>query len=255
MKKRVGIAAGVLACVILLAGAFPLAALSFWVDGETGGVFTGYNDVQIPSDSEADPGTRFSLAEDLEPSPVWFYRLQAGVDIGRHSIFGLYAPLTVESTGKPGKEISFKEKTFSADSNLTGTFVFNSYRLSYTYSFLYLPELELAAGLTGKVRDAYIELENGEKSPARKNLGFVPLIHLYARWHFAPPFSLMLDGDGLAAPQGRAEDFLLALVYSLDEKTDIRLGYRVLEGGSDGAGGVYTFSMFHYASLGIRRSF
>jgi hypothetical protein len=255
MKKRVCGAAWLFASLLLFTGTFPLAALSFWVDGETGGVFTGYNDVQIPSDSEDDPGTRFSLAEDLEPSPVWFYRLQAGVDIGRHSIFGLYAPFTVESTGKADKDISFKKKTFPEGSDLTGTFKFNSYRLSYTYSFFRRPEIELAAGLTGKVRDAYIKLENDERSAARTNLGFVPLIHLYARWHFAPPFSLLLDGDGLAAPQGRAEDFLLALDYSLDEKTDIRLGYRLLEGGSDGAGGVYTFSMFHYASLGIRRRF
>jgi hypothetical protein len=36
---------------------------------------------------------------------------------------------------------------------------------------------------------------------------------------------------------------------------ELRLGYRILEGGSDGGGSVYTFSMFHYATMGIRWKF
>ena len=232
-------------------GAEEAGGLSFWADAETGAVFTGYNDVQIP----ADTGTRFSLAEDLTPAPVWFYRLQAGADYRRHGISVLYAPLLVESTGSYDEDIDFYEKTFAASTDITATYKFNSYRLGYTYTFVERPSFVFAAGLAGKIRDAYIALENDNTDAKRTDLGFVPLIRLSARWNFAPRLSLLLEGDGLAAPQGRAEDFLLAFLYSPDEKTELRLGYRILEGGSAGGGSVYTFSMFHYLGVGIRRRF
>ena len=252
MKKRVFLSIAIL-LIFFPAALAALPPVSFWVDAETGAAFTGYNDVQIP----ADTGTRFSLADDLEADPVWFYRLQAGLDIGRHSAFVLYAPLLVESTGTSSANIVFYGKNFTAGTELTGTYKFNSYRFTYAYSFVRQPRFLFAAGLTGKVRDAYIKLEDdaGGISSKRTDLGFVPLIHLKLQWFATPQFSLLLEGDGLAAPQGRAEDFLLAAVYSPRPDMELRLGYRILEGGSDGGGSVYTFSMFHYAAAGIRWKF
>jgi hypothetical protein len=237
-------------CIVSAVFTLPAAALpvSFWFDAESGAAFTGYNDVQIP----ADTGTRFSLADDLSPETIPFLRLQAGIDFGRHSVFGLYAPLTVESSGIPDENIDFYGETFSSTDELTATYVFNSYRITYAYTFIENEKLSLAAGLTGKIRDASIAVSDGTVEAKRSNLGFVPLIHLSAEWFFAPRFSLLLAGDGLAAPQGRAEDFLLAAVYSAAPDLDLRLGYRLLEGGSDGGGSVYTFSMFHYLSAGVR---
>lgn len=252
MKLKTSIARTVLALLLALPAAQLAAApLSFWIDAESGAAFTGYNDVQIP----ADTGTRFSLADDLSPEAVWYYRLQAGVDIGRHSVFGLYAPLLVESTGTASENIDFYGEIFTAGTPLTGTYKFNSYRLTYAYTFLRDSSFELAAGLTGKIRDAYIALDDGSTESKRTDLGFVPLIHLSAQWNFAPQFSLLLKGDGLAAPQGRAEDFLLALIYSPQPDLDLRIGYRLLEGGSDGGGSVYTFSMFHYLGAGVQWRF
>jgi len=239
--------------VFLLVPVSILTALpvSFWIDAETGAAFTAYNDVQIP----ADTGTRFSLADDLSPDTAWFYRLQAGIDIGRHSVFALYAPLKVVSSGTAGEDIDFYGESFSTGTDITGTYVFNSYRLTYAYTFLETPRLALAAGLTGKIRDAYISLDDGTVESKRTDLGFVPLIHFSARWFFMPNFSLLLKGDGLAAPQGRAEDFLLALTWSSVPDLDLRIGYRLLEGGSDGGGSVYTFSMFHYLGAGVQWRF
>jgi hypothetical protein len=57
------------------------------------------------------------------------------------------------------------------------------------------------------------------------------------------------------SPFGRAEDALLALQYHATHTTTLRLGYRILEGGSAGGGGVYTFSAFHYVTAGIRVEF
>lgn len=221
--------------------------LEFWLDAESGAAFTGYNDVQIPSDT----GTLFSLADDLEAAPVWYYRLRAGAELGRHGLSLLYAPLIVESTGTFDQVVDFYDgSSFVAGDEITGTYKFNSYRLTYSYTFLDSAAFRLAAGLTGKIRDAYIALDDGSQEAKRTDLGFVPLIHLSMRWNFAPVFSLLLEGDGLAAPQGRAEDFQLALLYRPDQRSEFRIGYRLLEGGSDGGGKVYTFSMFHYLSAG-----
>jgi len=222
--------------------------LTFWFDIEGGGFDTIYNNVQIP----AETGTRLSLTEDLSAKIQLYYRLQAGVDAGRHSVFVLYAPLLAESTGTPDTDIDFYGETFSSGTPLTGKYKFNSYRLTYAYALIKNPSFELYAGLSGKIRDAYISLDNGTVSSKRTDLGFVPLIHLAVQWFFAPDFSLLLRGEGLAAPQGRAEDFQLALTYSPSPKIELRLGYRLLEGGSDGGGSVYTFSMFQYLGAGVR---
>ena len=65
-------------------------------------------------------------------------------------------------------------------------------------------------------------------------------------------FSLLLDGDALVSPYGRAEDLLAALQYRVSERATLRLGYRVLEGGADGGGNVYTFALFNYLTAGLR---
>jgi hypothetical protein len=229
-------------------GAATISASPFWIDLETGAAFTGYNDVRIP----ADVGTFFSLADDLDPKPVWFYRIQAGAELGRHGIVLLYAPLLVKSTGSIDKNVTFYGKDFTAGTPLDGTYKFNSYRLTWRYTLVDNGTIRFAAGLTGKIRDAYIELKDGTESSRRTDLGVVPLIHLDFIWNMSQRLALTLTGDGLAAPQGRAEDFLLALIYRPQDDLELRIGYRLLEGGSDGGGSVYTFSMFHYATAGVR---
>ena len=73
-----------------------------------------------------------------------------------------------------------------------------------------------------------------------------------AEWSFAKPWSILVDADALVTPFGRAEDVLAALQYHISDSVAVRLGYRLLEGGSGGEGGnVYTFALFHYATAGI----
>jgi hypothetical protein len=64
----------------------------------------------------------------------------------------------------------------------------------------------------------------------------------------------LLDGDALAAPQGRAEDVQIAVTYKVSENLQVRAGYRILEGGADNDG-VYNFVLFHYASIGLSYTF
>ncbi|MBK8644916.1 MAG: hypothetical protein IPN15_22695 [Saprospiraceae bacterium] len=73
-------------------------------------------------------------------------------------------------------------------------------------------------------------------------------------WKVDDKFGLLLDGDALAAPQGRAEDVLIAATYNFSKNFSIRAGYRILEGGADNDR-VYNFALFHYASVGISYTF
>jgi hypothetical protein len=80
-------------------------------------------------------------------------------------------------------------------------------------------------------------------------VGFVPILHFRLLWKFNPNVAFLLDGDALAAPQGRAEDVLAALKMRVSDQLDLKLGYRILEGGADNDT-VYNFSLINYASIG-----
>jgi hypothetical protein len=101
-----------------------------------------------------------------------------------------------------------------------------------------------------KVRDARIKLNSDNQSDEKISVGLVPLFNLSAQYKFDDKLSVKLIGDGLFASQGRAFDFHLAGMYQASDRVSVRVGYRLLEGGSDGSS-VYGFSLLHYASLGI----
>ena len=54
----------------------------------------------------------------------------------------------------------------------------------------------------------------------------------------------------MAAPQGRAEDVLAAVLFRLSPALTIKAGYRLVEGGADNKE-VYTFALIHYAAIGL----
>jgi len=221
------------------------------LDFETGAVFTGYNDVRIPGDV----GTFFSLKDDLIPETEFFYRLRLNYTIkSRHTFSLLYAPLETTSEGSVTNDIFFEGVVFPANTDLIGTYKFNSYRLTYRYDIVLKPRIEFGLGLTAKIRDAKIALSSPELQSEKTNVGFVPIINFRLLWKLGDKFGLLLDGDALAAPQGRAEDVQLAATYTLSDSFRIRAGYRILEGGADNAE-VYNFALFHYASFGISYTF
>ena len=84
----------------------------------------------------------------------------------------------------------------------------------------------------------------------KTNTGFVPLINFDVLWKVTDRFNLVLNGDALAAPQGRAEDVLCAFQYSISPRMRFRIGYRILEGGAD-VEEVYSFTLLHYLVTGI----
>lgn len=222
-----------------------------WVDAELGLVFTHYNSIRIPGDS----GTRFSLASPFEQESTVSARVRVGYDfLDRHSLSALVAPLTVRYTGKLEKDTTFAGVTFPKDSSVDATYRFNSYRLTYRYALVQEKQGRLALGLTGKIRDAEIRLQTDTERGSKANVGFVPLIHLYALYEPQKSLFFLLEADALAAPQGRAFDVLVAIGYRISKDLSLRLGYRFLEGGSD-SDEVYNFSFFHYTTVGLQYRF
>ncbi len=237
--------------VILLFFIVSVANAQALIDLEAGAVFTGYNDVRIPGDD----GTRFSFSDDLESETSLFYRVRLNYTIkNRHTISLLYAPLHTQSTGRISKNIQFEDVLFPANTEITGDYKFNSYRLTYRYGIVKKEKIEFGLGLTAKIREARIALSSEALDAEKTNVGFVPIINFSLLWNINNQFGLLFEGDALAAPQGRAEDVLLALTYKITDQLKIRGGYRMLEGGADNDE-VYTFSLFHYAVLGLSYSF
>ena len=221
------------------------------LDFETGFVSAGYNDVRIPGDQ----GTLFSLTDDLLSASSFFIRLRAEYKIReRHNLSLLYAPLSVKSDGHLPYDVSFAGEIFPADSALDAIYKFNSYRLTYRYDIVLKPKVEFGLGLTAKIRDAAISLSSPGYFAEKTNVGFVPIINFRLLLNMDERLSFLLEGDALAAPQGRAEDILLAARYKLTDQVLMRVGYRLLEGGADNDE-VYNFSMFHYGSLGFTYTF
>jgi len=241
---------------LLLNATFFLFILSFnvlslngqaFLDLETGAIGTGYNNIRIPGDQ----GTLFSLKDDLISKTEIFFRLRANYTIkSRHTLSLLYAPLETVSNGSVPNDIIFEGVTFPANTDLKGTYKFNSYRLTYRYEIVQKPKFEFGLGFTAKIRDAKIALVSAVIKSEKTNVGFVPIINFRMLWKMDEKIGILLEGDALAAPQGRAEDVLIAATYRLSDRLGFKAGYRILEGGADNDE-VYSFALFNYASVGL----
>jgi hypothetical protein len=220
----------------------------FFLDVEGGMAFPGYNDVQVPNDGT---GTRFSLTGVLDVEPEFIYRLRAGMTTGKHTFFLFAAPLRLEGTGTLDETVEFAGSEFQAGETVDGLYRFDSYRLTWRYLLMDSNVFSFSGGLTAKIRDAEIRLESGGRSAFTDNTGFVPLLSFDLRWRpGCHPVSLLLEGDALVGPQGRAEDVFLGVLYSPSSRIDLRTGYRIVEGGAD-VESVYNFTMVSFVTAGI----
>jgi hypothetical protein len=239
-----------LSCLLVLALVAPAVA-HWYVDVEAGPVFSGYNDVRIPGDT----GTLFSLTDTLHAQTAFAYRVRLSKTFGdRHWVSVLVAPLCVESRGTLNQSVFFAGMLFPAgEDTLIGLYRFDSYRLTYRYGLVRARRFSLDLGLTAKIRDAEIRLEyvsESDSGASKKNIGFVPIVSFRADWSLGSRFGLVLDGDALGVPQGRAADVTAALRVGFGDRVDARVGYRLLEGGSD-VDEVYGYALFHYAVAGV----
>jgi len=221
------------------------------IDIESGLAFSGYNDVRIPGNT----GTDISLSQDLEAKSTAFGRLRLGIELSdRHQLSLLIAPLRFESSGTLDRDVDFNGVRFDSGIHLNSLYRFDSYRVTYQYTLFNNEGIRVGIGLTGKIRDASIRIENASVHSEKTNTGFVPLINFAIDWRLYSKLGLIFEGDALAAPQGRAEDVQLAIYGKPSNHLRLRLGYRVLEGGADNDE-VYNFALVHYVSAGVSWTF
>jgi hypothetical protein len=236
----------------VLAVLFPAAHASAGVEAEVEAsvVIASRNDTGIPGDG----GTRFSLVDDLSTSLAPAFRLRLGYRIAdRHLITALYAPLQVNARGSLDRNVEFSGESYPAGTPLLAVYRFDSYRLTYRYSIVWAEGLDIAAGFTAKIRDAETSLY-GVEARRKTNTGFVPLVNAHIAWRPGNgAFGIVLDIDALAAPQGRAEDVLLAATWAFHQGLELRAGYRMVEGGADNDE-VYSFAWLHYVVVGLGMS-
>ena len=234
---------------------FPFSVFSqLTVTVESGMAFTQYNDVRAPN-GDTNQGSLFSLADDFQDiqTPLYFRAEAKYLINSKHTVEITAVPLTVESEGFEGSSILFENEAFEG-SNINGKYQFNTYRLSYRYRIVNRPKFLMDLGASLLVRDAAITISQNDREVSNTDLGFVPLVSLYTEYVINPKFQVILKGDALVGPVGRAEDFFLGLQYTPSEKIGLKAGYRLIEGGAD-VDQVYNFAFFHFASLGLAYTF
>ena len=248
MRVRVAAAAAV---AMVVAATAARAQDRVRIDVEGGAAISGYNDVRIPGDS----GTLFSLTDDLSSDAESFWRVRADLRLApRHVVSALVAPLRIDASGRFNRPVAFAGAVFGAGEPVKGLYVFNSYRLTYRWEPVQTTNWLVGVGLTAKVRDAETRLTSGGINARTTNVGFVPLVNFKVERRLGDRASLLLEGDALAAPQGRAEDVFAGVAWRAGRHLSFKAGYRVLEGGADNDT-VYTFALVHYLSAGVILTF
>jgi len=234
-------------CLTVVPAAEAAGEQKYNFEFEIGPVWQSRNDARVPNET----GTKFSLRDIQGSGPFAAGRVQFDYALNpKHEFRFLAAPLTISETGDLREPVFFAGEWFAAGPGVHATYQFNSYRVTYRYRIYKGDRWTWKLGVTGKVRDAKIELRDRTTSAVDKDLGFVPLIHLDGEYRFAPKWKLNLNMDGLAAPQGRAFDVAIKLKYDLSKNWTVAAGYRTLEGGAD-VDSVYTFAWLHYVAASI----
>lgn len=238
-----------LASLLVVAFAPPAAGQNDWdrfgIELETGPVWQGRNDVQIPGDT----GTRYSFKDLTSSGPYPAGRLTFDWNPRqRHGFRFIVSLLEFDDRGTFDQPVLFNGTPFAPGVSTRGTYKFNTYRAGYRYLFFSTDSWRMQAGVTILVRDAKIELEQDGVRASDSDFGFVPLLTFSANWAFAPRWTAMFDFEGLAGGPGRALDLALKVRYDLSGQWHVGVGYRTLEGGVD-SDDVYNFSWFHYALL------
>jgi hypothetical protein len=225
--------------------AYSLSSFNF----ELGSAQNSFNQVKIDGKN----GTFFNLRPALNSSD--YYRVSFIHKFkSSNGIRFLYAPLKFNGEKIFNKDIYFNGELFPSNQKTEAQYQFNSYRATYFREIISQRTLLFRIGGTIKVRDAFIELKQTDRSKARKSTGLVPLVYAYTKYQFENNFLLTLDFDGLVAPQGRAFDVGLMFGYYFNPTFQIDVGYRMLEGGADNEK-VYNFSQINYFFTAVQLNF
>jgi hypothetical protein len=204
------------------------------------------NDVRVPGDATlvdfrdlAGRGTRFSGRGTL------LYRFDRD-----HGLRLVAAPFQQSGTGTLPQTTFFAGETFQPGVATRGDYKFNSYRASYwrRWNIGDPDRNDFRAGITLKVRDARVALAQGETAAEFTDVGLVPLVHLGGSRSLGRDWRLILDFDGLWAPQGRAFDIGVFAAHRVGSKAELILGIRTLDGGANNPRTYNQANVLYYTS-------
>lgn len=236
---------GILLCILL--PALSNADSRWAAELEGGWVWPGRIDVRIPGDE----GTRFSFRNDLDVDNTAYARGRLfWKPAERHTLIATLVPLEVSARGEFRRDTRFADTVFAAGTPVRASYRFNNYRLTYRYHLIQSGPWDLELGGTAFIRDARVKVSSLDQTDSDDDLGFVPLLHMRAAYQVTPAWSGILEGDALAAPQGRAVDLFIGAEVQCTS-LHAGFGYRILEGGADNDT-VYTFALFHHATAYLR---
>ena len=208
------------------------------------------NDVRVPGS-----GSNVDYRSLIGANPGAAFRLTG---VGRFDSDSgwrvVYAPLSISATGQFSSAKSFNGTTFAAGVDTRGGYRFDSYRLTYWRRAKGDSRSEWRFGWTLKVRDAEVSLSQPGTATRFKNTGIVPLLHFGGVRAIGERTDLVVDFDGLVAPQGSALDLAMFLRYRLDDRTGVFGGFRMLYGGADNDA-TFNLAAFGYLTLGVSRKF
>lgn len=242
--RRWQLIVGLVTAAFAMPTASPAAEPAFAIELEAGPVWQSGNTVQIPNDQD---GTRFSLEQLVGSGPWPAARLYFNWDINeRHGLRLVVAPLSYTESGVFDETVNFNGAIFLPGLPTEATYKFNSWRLGYRYRFHQGKRWTWWVGATANIRDAKIELQQGNTTSRDTDVGFVPLLYLSGTVKIAPRWRMVFDFEGLAGGPGRVEDLALKFAYDISERWSVTGGYRTVEGGAD-VDAVYNFAWFNSA--------
>jgi len=218
---------------------------------ESGSVTTGYNDVRVPN-GDQNAGTLFSFTDDFESDEsVIFFRGELAYTINnKHTLEATAVPLTRNYNINTDREINFAGNSFQGE-GITGSYQFNTYRFSYRYRLVNRAKFKFDLGASLLVRDARIALTQSGLTSDDTDLGYVPLVSFELDYAPTEKLSILLKGDALVGPVGRAEDVFAGILYDVyKDRLQLKAGYRIIEGGAD-VDQVYNFALFHFVDVGV----
>lgn len=233
--------------VLSFSVASPAIASDMDIRLEGGSAWFSRNDVRIPSDT----GTRFDLLDLTGTGATPYFRFYSTWHFNdRHALRLTIAPLQAGGTGILDKDVTFDGSLFTAGTPVKGSYQFNTYRLTYRWTFYDQARWRWGFGGALLVRDADITLQQGATRASNDDLGLVPLLHVHGEYRVNEHTSLLLDVEGAWSPMGRAVDAALMAEHRFDSGWYLGAGYRTLEGGADNDD-VYTFAWLHYAMVSV----
>jgi hypothetical protein len=245
----VGVIAGALGTVASGGEALAQSGPRFTAIVEGSAIWSSRNDVRIPPDT----GTEFSIVDLIGSGPTGAARVEATFQAAeRHGLKFVYAPLRITGQGTPSLPISFAGETFTT-APTEAQYKFDSYRATYRYRVFNGDTWRWDVGFTGFIRDARVALTQTGASAEDANVGFVPLGHIRGEARLKARWTLAMELDGAAAPQGRAFDFSTTVNYQPTPRWMVAVGYRTIEGGAD-VKQVFTFAWLNatIVRVGVR---